>query len=189
LKKIPDFNRWLHTFVGMLAALLLLFYGSSGFMLNHKGWFKKPMDLPVVKGKLKNLSLMADTDKNKEAIAAELRDQFQIKEKFKNAWWNGNHYTLYFSELATKTDVDISKDGRLEIKAHRLGLARILMELHQGGPGGGYWHWMLDAASIGLLLLSLSGLVMWTGLAQRRRLGLLALGLSVAAITLVLVLL
>src|SRR6185369_14442310 len=106
--KLHSFNRWLHAFLAMLAVILLLFYGTTGFMLNHDTWFKKSASLPSSEGRLEARTLLAEPDKNQDAIAAELKTRFGIKEKFRYSWWNEGHFILHFANLGKNTDVEIN---------------------------------------------------------------------------------
>ncbi|HEV3027619.1 MAG TPA: PepSY-associated TM helix domain-containing protein, partial [Planctomycetota bacterium] len=38
-RRLLSVSRTLHIYLTMLACLLLLFFGSTGFMLNHADWF------------------------------------------------------------------------------------------------------------------------------------------------------
>jgi hypothetical protein len=70
--------------------------------------------------------------------------------------------------------------GALGLVTETHGLTGRLTDLHRGKAAGAAWGAVIDAVSILIVLISLTGLILWTSLKRRRLLGLLALAAGLA---------
>lgn len=170
-------SRTLHVYLTMLACLLLLFFGSTGFMLNHGDWFGLetlrtrtregtlprailvPLDrLAVVEGLRSDLGAVGAVD-SFEAEAESLR--------------------IVFRRPGLRAEASIRlADGHVELSSEERGTAALLTDLHKGASAGTGWKWMIDGTAVLLVLGSLTGLILWISLPRRRALGILALSVG-----------
>jgi hypothetical protein len=87
---------------------------------------------------------------------------------------------VQFVGVGRKMEYTIAKtDGKIdEHFEFRNGLA-LLSDLHKGTGTGGVWRRFIDATAIFLLFAALSGVVLWISTKKRRRLGVIALIVSI----------
>jgi hypothetical protein len=176
--------RTLHIYLTMLALLLLLFFGATGFMLNHPEWFGlEDVRTRTSKGALPQR--MVD-DVDKLAIVEKLRAEFGATGALDSFEVDPEHLRVTFKRPGSRTEATVvRRDGLLETTTESHGTAAVLTDLHMGHGAGRAWRWVIDATSILLLVASLTGMTLWISLPRRRRVGLAALaaGLIVSLMT------
>jgi hypothetical protein len=179
--------RTLHIYLTMLALLLLLFFGATGFMLNHSEWFGlEDVRTRTSQGMLPQRMI---DDVDKLAIVEKLRADFGASGAMESFEVEPEHLRVTFKRPGSRTEATVQRrDARLDLATESHGLAAVLTDLHMGHGSGKAWRWVIDATSILLLAASLTGLTLWISLPRRRRVGLaaLAVGLLVTAMTYVL---
>ena len=85
--------------------------------------------------------------------------------------FKGPHYSF---------DASIDKDsGKATIVKTTSSKSGFLANLHKGSDTGAPWKRVIDATSILLALISITGLILWMSLAKRRTLGLISLGICI----------
>jgi hypothetical protein len=179
--------RTLHIYLTMLAMLLLLFFGATGFMLNHPEWFGlEEVRTRTSKGILPQR--MVD-ELDKLAIVEKLRAEFGATGALESFEVEPEHLRVTFKRPGSRTEATVlRRDGGLEATTESHGTAAVLTDLHMGHGAGRTWRRVIDATSILLLLASLTGMTLWISLPRRRRVGLaaLAVGLFASVMTYVL---
>jgi hypothetical protein len=176
--------RTLHIYLTMMALLLLLFFGATGFMLNHADWF----GLEEVRTKTARGALpqkMVD-DLDRLAIVEKLRSAFGAQGALDTFEVEPDQLRVVFKRPGSRTEAAIArKDGRLEATSESHGAAAVMTDLHMGHGAGRAWRWVIDVTSLLLLGAALSGLTLWISLPSRRRVGLAALvvGLFASVLT------
>jgi hypothetical protein len=179
--------RTLHIYLTMLALLVLLFFGTTGFMLNHSEWFGlEDVRTRTSQGSLPQ-RMIEEVDKL--AIVEKLRADFGASGALESFEVEPEHLRVTFKRPGSRSEATVlRRDGRMEMVTESHGMAAVLTDLHMGHGSGRAWRWVIDATSILLLVASLTGLTLWISLPRRRRVGLaaLAVGLLVTVMTYVL---
>ena len=181
----PSALKWLrtlHIHLSLLGLLLALFFGVTGFILNHEGWFG--VDRSQVESR--ELSLPAELvgAARERPLAAlrlveHLRAEHGVKGLLESLQVEPGEVRLLFERPGGSTDIVIQRsDGVAELRAEGGGLALLLTEIHQGKSTGLPGGLMLDLAALLFLLFGLTGGILWWTLPKRRRTGWIALGLS-----------
>lgn len=171
-----------HTYLTMLALVLLVFFSVTGFMLNHAEWFDTGDPVQTTADTVIPREILAAGDKL--ALVEHLRSEHAIRgavEPFDlpDASAANEPVQLVFKSPRSQTIVDISwPDGKTQITTETNALAALLMNLHKGKDAPPSWRLLLDATAALLFLGAVSGFVLWYSLPHRRLLGLIGLALS-----------
>lgn len=182
-RKTLHWTRVLHTYVSMLGLILLLFFSTTGFMLNHDTWFtteahesKSEITLP------RNIL----TSKDKLTIVEYLRSHAPVSgevQPFDLPDENADKLQVTFKSPRGQSICDIElKDGKTALTIETQGLAFLLGNLHKAKDAGAAWKWILDTTAILLFFLSISGFLLWFSLPKRRMLGLLSFVVSIVLV-------
>ena len=181
-RKLLQHSRTLHTYLSMLAVVLFLFFGVTGFMLNHAEWF----GLDTTQTTTRDLPLNAGliSGKDKLALVEFLRAQGPVAGAVQPFEFpgEGEAFHLAFKSPRSQTDVDIDVSTSVaSISTETRGVMGLLTRLHTARDAGLPWQLLLDATSILLVVASITGIVLWQSLPKRRALGFVALGVSAIA--------
>ncbi len=172
-RRLPQWVRWLHIYLSMIAFVATLLFAVTGLTLNHAAWFEggEP-SVREVAGEIDAIKLAGDVDKL--AIAEELRakhhlqgmvKEFSVDERECFVLWKGPGYSA---------DVIIDRETHAytgEVQS-RSWMA-VLDDLHKGRDCGPVWSWVIDVSAVLLTVLSLTGIWLLLYLKKRRRSGLI----------------
>jgi hypothetical protein len=180
LQKAMKIARSLHIYLTMLALLLLLFFGTTGFMLNHADWFGLEQVRTRTERGVLPKGMVDGIDKL--AIVEKLRSDFGAQGAVDSFEADADQLRVVFKRPGSRTEAAVwRRDGKVEATTESHGLAAVLTDLHMGHGSGKVWRWVIDATSVLLLAASLSGLTLWISLPRRRRIGFAALAFGLLA--------
>ena len=174
--------RTLHLWASLFGLVLLLFFGATGFVLNHADWFGLGQTrVEELEGRVSApLSPLDDL-----ALVEELRARFAVQGGLVELREDEAEIALRFSRPGEDTDVLVERrgpqgpaGGAVRITRERGRLRDLLTDLHKGERSGLAGALLVDAAALLLVTISLSGLALWWAMPRRRRAGLIALGLA-----------
>ncbi|MGH8505841.1 MAG: PepSY-associated TM helix domain-containing protein [Stenotrophobium sp.] len=194
--------RWLrrmHGWIGLWGATLGLLFGSSGILLNHRALLKIPAAQAQVS--TVQLSLPQPAPASAAAMAEWLRGTLQLghanlklrEEPPHTLAWGDKalsqpgHWQM---SLATPR-INVQADwwvgnGFVTVKRGENNFWATLTNLHKGVGMGVGWVLLVDTLAGSIILLSLSGVLLWTQLNRKRLLGvgigLVSLGLTASLI-------
>ncbi len=197
-RRVVKWARTVHLYLTLFCLALLLFFGVTGFMLNHEGWFVSPHD-KVVPCDLP-ADLLADPDAHELQIVELLRAKYgvvgslstvedleadatkpagrkplldvspdEVRAVFKRP---GSQITAVIYREERKADGRTFKPGQGEITFHTTGANGLLLDLHRGKDTSGPWHFVIDAIAVVYLIVAATGIVMWLSLKGRGKYGL-----------------
>jgi hypothetical protein len=203
------FHRWLlksartvHVYVTLFGLALILFFAVTGFMLNHIEWFmpEKPQtrtqerSLPA--DKLPGGKLPPPGEASAEAkfaVVETLRKEFDIAGEM-TSFDNGDEERILvsFRRAGAEAEASIRRDNAQTTVEHRYqGWAVVMTDLHRGNRGnltneakftGRVWTVVIDATCFILLVIALTGLILWWSLKSRGKWGALLLLLGGATV-------
>lgn len=176
------YSRVIHTYLSMLAIVLFMFFGTTGFLLNHPAWFGVDATHTTESKITIPADVLASKDKLTLVECLRARGASGAVEKFD---WpeEGEPFHVSFKSPRSQCDADITVPGgetRLTIESH--GFTGLMTRLHTSREAGPVWQLLVDATAILLLLVSLTGLILWQSLPKRRMIGTAALVSSILAI-------
>lgn len=173
-------SRTLHIYLTMLVALLLLFFGSTGFMLNHAEWFG--LETIVNGTKEGTVPRAALVPLDKLAVVEWLRAEMGVTGAVDSFEAEPESIRIVFKRPGLRAEANIKvADGHVELGTEQRGTAALLTDLHKGASSGAGWKWVIDGTAVLLVLGSLTGLILWISLPRRRTLGIVALVVGIAA--------
>jgi hypothetical protein len=115
-------------------------------------------------------------------IERELRDHHGLVGQMLPPELDEDQLRLPFRRPGLSMDVTIDrKDGRMEIAMERQGFFGTLTDLHKGSRTGRAWRWVIDAAALLLILVTLTGLILTVSMSKHRFMGLVVLVIGAAA--------
>lgn len=193
------FLKWLrrlHAWFGFWLAALALLFGLSGLLLNHH----ELMKIPAAKTTQQNVQLTLPEPKpaDAKAMAAWLGETLHIdarharikQENSKPVPWNGGQIMQpplwQINVRGPKRSIQAEYwqgNSFVSVKQNEANFFALLTNLHRGAGMGPGWILFTDTLAVGLMMLSLTGILLWTGLHGRR---LLAAGLGLSSLSLLL---
>jgi Uncharacterized protein conserved in bacteria len=193
------FLKWLrrtHAWFGLWGAAMGLLFGFTGILLNHRDIMKIPI------GRMQQqeiqLALPEPRPANPKAMAAWLGEQLHIdtrdakikQEKAKTLIWNDQavqqpaawHITVRNPHHMLGAEY-WEGNAFVSVKQGNANLLQTLNNLHKGAGMGVGWVLLVDTLAGALLMLSMTGILLWTRLHGPR---LAAAGLGLGSLSLLL---
>lgn len=181
-RSILHTSRAIHTYLSMLAIVLFVFFAATGFMLNHPGWFG--IDDTDTRELTVTIPANVIDSRDKLALVEYLRTQGATGAVQPFDWpEDGDPFRVGFKSPRAQCDADItlpSRETALRIESRRL--AGMLSRLHTARDAGQVWQLLLDITAALLILVSITGLILWQSLPKRRRWGFIAFVFSIASV-------
>lgn len=195
----PPLLRWLrrtHAWLGMWGAVLGLLFGATGLLLNHRATLKIP--LAQHSNTQWQLTLAQTPPADIDALVRQLQQALQIDrapvlqrvEPAGPAPWPGaqqpERWLVNFATPGQTVSAEYWVGNRsVALRRMQPNLFARLNRLHMATGASAAWILLADTLAGGLLVLSLTGMLLWTRLHGPR---LLALGLAGGSLALVLLL-
>jgi uncharacterized protein len=178
-RRILKLARYVHVYLTLSGLALILLFAVTGFMLNHDGWFG--LDQPVVttaKGTMRT-EIVAGPDKL--AVVESLRAEYGASGALTQFEIEDDRLQVMFTGPGKRFEATIDrKTGEVEFTAYRSGVSGVLADLHKGKQTGRAWGLVIDAVCVLLVVVALTGLVLWSALKNRGKYGLVAMLLGAA---------
>jgi uncharacterized protein len=192
-----NFHRWirqLHLWIGAWGALAAVLYGSTGLIMSHRfGDGSWPQGNSEELGK-RELVVPAESRSSAEALSLWLEkseglDAQMIRKPTAGEPTKGPpRWTLSGGTASDSWSLDykVGSDTAELKQSHHSTLAA-LTRLHKAVSGGPGWRILGDSFAIGMILLGLSGLLLWARGRTPKQMIVSVAAASAAAITVVLV--
>ncbi|HYE37409.1 PepSY-associated TM helix domain-containing protein [Methylocaldum sp.] len=187
------FLKWLrrvHAWIGLWGAALGLLFGTTGILLNHREMMKIPV--ARMEQNMVQLPLPEPRPADPEALAEWLGQTLNFAsgrskstlEPGKTVIWNGVAVQQPARwQVALRTPQRFVQaeywegNAFVTVKRGEANFFALLNNLHRGVSLGAGWILLVDTLAGGLVVLSLTGVLLWTRL-HGRRLAAAGLGLS-----------
>jgi hypothetical protein len=192
--------KWLrkvHGWVGLWGAVMGLLFGTTGFLLNHRAGPLKvssgesqveQLQIPLPKGGLKSPMDMArwlsnelhidgkpGKPRREPAHPVAWGDKSAVQPEF---WQVG----IFGPALSVQAEYWLG-NGYVSVKRTQNSFLTVMNNLHRGVGLSIGWVLLIDTFAGGIILLSLTGVLLWTELNKRRTIGVvLVLGSIVTAV-------
>lgn len=178
--------RWLrnlHLFAGLFSAAMVLQYGVSTIFMSHRTWFGEPKP----ETSEASYTVAAQSAPSLRALARYLMDTHGLRGELRQGRETEKGYTLRLALAGVQHDIDYDRaSGQAKVKTIRRDARQTLVAIHHQG-GVQFDHWITNAwgvlialVSVGLILLSLSGIYLWFKLKKERVAGIVILLASLA---------
>jgi len=172
--------RRLHGWIGLWGAVLGFMMGGTGLLMSHRAILK----LPVSKGEQSSVQFkLAAPPADPQALAAQVAREFgyegrepRIKvEKARDATFNGvtvrqpERWELNFTHPQRQAKIEyVAGNSFAKIEKYDATGIGTLMRLHQSTGVSAFWVLLMDSIAISLMVLSLTGTILWTQLRGSR---------------------
>jgi hypothetical protein len=181
------FIKWLrkmHGWIGLWGAALGLLFGTSGILLNHRAVMK----IPVVQTQESTvqLPLPSPAPADAEAMAAWLRQALALTpeagkvkaEKPRAVAWGDKAVTQpgRWSASFTAPDSNVQAEywvgnNFVTVKRNDTNAFGVLSNLHKGTGMGIGWILLVDTLAGSIILLSITGVLLWAMMTRKRMVG------------------
>lgn len=166
--------RTLHIYISLFGLVLLLFFAITGFMMNHPGWFN--LDATQSRNYTAKLPLNIIQAQDKLAIVESLRKDAAVTGFLDSYSTQDASIFLTFKSPGRQFDIEITRStGEVQISYEWHGLADRITELHRGIDAGPTWRLVIDATSILLMTIILTGITLWLMVPKWRAYGIAAI--------------
>lgn len=189
-----NFLLWLrktHSWLGLWGAVLGLLFGVTGFLLNHR----TVMKIPAAKAEESSIQVALPSSQFKDIKAWEkwLQGELSIaqrptrsrSEPAKPVAWGDQtvlqpeHWTANFASPSTNIQADYwLGNSFVTLKRQDNNIWATLNNLHKGSGASIAWVLLVDTLAGSILLLSITGVILWTKLNKRRTVGAGIVGVS-----------
>jgi hypothetical protein len=181
------FLKWLrkiHGWIGLWGAVLGLLFGVTGFLQNHRATLKIKVGGPIVS--TIQIAVPTPPPKSPRELAAFLRTELKInppservnKEPAQPVSWGDQsviqpeHWVVRFTAPNALVTADLWKGGNfINVERRDQGLMNTLEGLHRGEGAKVGWILLADSMAGSLILLSITGVLLWTELNRRKTIG------------------
>ncbi|HZZ10244.1 MAG TPA: PepSY-associated TM helix domain-containing protein [Paraburkholderia sp.] len=194
------FVKWLrkvHGWVGLWGAALGLLFGTTGFFLNHRGG---PLRVSTGEPQVSTMQvpLPQPVPESPRELGKWLKHELKLtgtpgrvqKEPSHPVAWGDRsvvqpeHWQLNFASPHENTSAEYwVGNGYVTVKRNENTFLAMLTNLHKGVGLSVGWVLLIDTLAGSLILLSLTGVLLWTELNKRKTVGaVLVIGSIVAAV-------
>ncbi|MEX3853299.1 hypothetical protein QF001_002116 [Paraburkholderia youngii] len=192
------FIKWLrnvHGWVGLWGAALGLLFGTTGFFLNHRGGpLRVSTGEPQVS--VMQVPLPQPAPETPRELAKWLKQELKVagnpgrvqKESEHPVAWGDRsvvqpeHWQLNFASPKENTSAEYwVGNNTVTVKRSANTFLAMLTNMHKGVGLSIGWVLLIDTLAGSLILLSLTGVLLWTELNKRKTVGLVLVAGSIAA--------
>ena len=171
-RRLPQWVRWLHIYLSMIAFGVTMLFAVTGLTLNHADWFESGE--PTVRslaGELPQPLLGGQVDKL--AVAEHLRHEHRLKGMVTEFEVDEQELFVLYKGPGYSAEVVVDRQaGSYRVEEARRSVMAILDDLHKGRDCGPVWSLVIDVSAVLLTLLSITGIWLLLYLKKRRRSGL-----------------
>lgn len=179
-----QFLRWLrntHGMLGLWGAALGLLFGASGILLNHRNVLKLPY-AQYEKSQIE-LKLPAQLPANAKALSAWLKAELAInksplkieEEPAKKVTWNGVQveqpavWKVDFHSPQYSVNAEYLVGNQfVSVKRQEANMFAFISRLHKGVGMNVGWILLVDSLAGALIMLSITGVLLWTKMRKSR---------------------
>jgi hypothetical protein len=179
-RRLLKISRLTHLYLTLFGLVLILFFAITGFMLNHENWFiPDEASTREQKGTLPTALLKPA---NKFEICEAIRKDFGVQGLVNRFEEEEERIKVEFHRPGQKVQAEIEiETGATEVTFESYGWTGIVTDLHKGKSSGNTWSLVIDGTCILLLIISATGLILWSSLKTRGKWGAVMLLLGAAA--------
>lgn len=193
------FVKWLrklHGWIGLWGALLGLLFGTTGFFLNHRA---EPMRISTGAPQVSQMLMPVPSEAavSPHALSAYLQKELHLdgkpgrmrKEASRTVAWGDKtvvqpeHWTFNIGGPRNSTAVDYWVGSpNASIRQSQNTVLAALTNMHKGVGMSIGWVLLIDTLAGSLILLSLTGVLLWTELTRKKTIGAAIVAASIVAI-------
>ena len=178
--------RYIHVYVTLLGFGLILFFGVTGFFLNHEEWFGLSEPIRAEKTGTLPMSMLDPVDQL--AVVEALRKEYGATGSVATTDFDiqDDSVRVVFRSAGGLCEAKINRaDGKMEMTSDSNGVIGVLTDLHRGKSRdktlSANWSLLIDIVAGLFVVVSITGLILWTSLRSRGKYGLTVIVFGIAA--------
>jgi uncharacterized protein len=159
--------RQLHLWIGAWGAIAAILFGISGFMQNHRGIMKLPQGDTTEISSVE-LAVPESARASREAMRTWLHDTQHIDVEIQRARGGGpgsvgsKRWMFNGGNARLITQVEyVEGASTLTVHKSENSPLAVLERLHKGVGGGAAWILLTDSFAVAMVLLGISGIILW----------------------------
>lgn len=181
LQTTLKWTRTVHVYLTLAAMVLLLFFATTGFLMNHESWFKGTARTVEETATIPADILAGDRLTLVEYLRAHLGavGEAKFSDKTEKSTDPKAALAINFRKPGVTTDFVIKKTGETKITRSHRGLFGLVTDMHRGKQSTAAWRILTDLTALSLAAAIVTGFILWLSLKKRRTLGIIGLALCV----------
>lgn len=169
-RRLLKIARFTHLYLTLFGLVLILFFAVTGFMLNHEDWFLPPE--PRVRTAEAVVSAATRPDADRLDVSEAVRRAFGVGGEVKSYRADDESIEVEYQRPGERTLVELRRaDGHGVATTESRGWAAVAVDLHKGKYSGRAWALLIDIVCVVLVVISATGLVLWSSLKSRGKRG------------------
>lgn len=164
-------SRMLHAYLSAFAFLTLIFFSSTGILLNHPEWFENYM--PAQQTRTVTLTptevatAKAAPDQGR-VLAMAVGRKTPLAGAFASSDIQGSRALIRLEGPKGSSDIEVNlTTGAADVRVIKASLTSVIQDLHRGKNSGAAWRVVIDASAYIVIALSLIGYVLFFSLRFR----------------------
>jgi hypothetical protein len=157
--------RQLHLWIGAWGAIAAILFGISGFMQNHRGMMKLPQGDTTEVSSVE-LEVPEADRQSRESMLGWLRETQHLDVDIQRARGSGSgglkRWMFNGGNARILTQVEyVEGASTVTVRKSENSPLAILSRLHKGVGGGAAWILLTDSFAVAMVLLGISGIILW----------------------------
>lgn len=162
--------RLTHLYLTLFGLVLILFFSVTGFMLNHEGWFLP--DEPATRTAEGTVPEATQPTADRLDVSEGIRRAFGVRGEVKAYRADDDTVEVEYLRPGERTLAEVRRsDGHATVTVESRGWMAVGTDLHKGKYAGRAWALLIDAVCVLLVVISATGLVLWSSLKSRGKWG------------------
>ncbi len=156
--KLRRWSRNIHRELSFFLSGMVLIYAISGFVMNHRDTINPHFIVSRTEAKLENLP--SNNEFTKERVEAVMQE-IGVTERYMKHYFPQPNQLKVFLSSGSSLIVDTSTGDAVYESLRRRHIVSAMTKLHYN-PGR-WWTWFSDIFSFGLIIITITGIVMLKG--------------------------
>lgn len=172
-----------HGYLSAFAFAALLFFATTGLILNHPDWFAgdaPPLEEMTFELTQAQLQQVRDSAAPAEFIAAIAAEHATLYGEYKDGTVAGDQVFVRLQGARGSADIRANTtDGSVAVTAEAASTVAVMNALHRGETAGAAWRLLIDVMAIVLIVVALAGYAIFLSMSGKLRTALLISAASI----------
>ena len=174
-----------HGYLSAFAFAALLFFSTTGLILNHPDWFAgaaPPLEEATFELTQAQLKQVRDAPTPGEILARIAAEHATLYGEYKDGTVAGDQIFVRLQGARGASDIRANTtDGSVAVTAEAATTVAVMNALHRGETAGAAWRLSIDLMAIVMIVVALAGYAIFLSMSGKLRTALLISGASIVA--------